>query len=383
MEQAETVVLTTVRHPDSATAEKWFALLCRAYRQVEAAGTRSVPEVLAAIRAEWTSDSDLEAFQRALDGLSSPWETLGKLVEYDTRLPAEYAAAVQAAAAQAPAPVDPAAWHRFFAEHGPRWNGTEQAWDQFRTWFLYQAGQAGVTAAATGFLTEAENGEKIAVFARHGVRIAPPQTADPAAWHRFFAAHGPRWNGTEQAWDQFRTWFLYQADQAGVTAAATGFLTEAENGDKIAVFARHGVTIAAPAAAAPAAQAPSAEDGPGDAAGDEPAVTELRWVTAQQIESLGELEETLGPWESWLPEELDGRIPGWTALSPDTLVERLDAMIPFLVLPAADALEDVATDMTEKLQQLAQDDPEVAELLSEMDREELGELIEEALTPQN
>ena len=381
MEHAETSALTAVRHPDSSTAQRWFELLCRAYRAVDTTGDRSITALVSALRTEWTSSSDIETFHRVLEGLSSPWETLGRLVALDSQLPAHYATAVQpqAATSAAPAQVDPAVWHTFFAENGPRWNGTEDAWAPFRTWFLYQADQAGVGSAANGFVAEAESGDKIAVFARHGVRIATAAATDPAAWHRFFAENGPRWNGTEEAWAPFRTWFVYQAEQAGVAAAANGFLTEAEGGDKLAAFARHGVTIAV--AAAPAEAAPEVSAAPETP--EEPDVAELRWVTAGQIELLDELDEVLGPWETWLSDELDSRMPGWTEMTAETLTARLDDMIPLLVLPAPDALEEMATGVTEKVQELAESDTEVMALLSEMDRDELEQLIEEALAPQN
>lgn len=71
---------------------------------------------------------------------------------------------------------------------------------------------------------------------------------DPDAWSTFLAENGPRWNGDDAAWDQFRTWFVYQADQQGLADPANGFLTYVEGQpDKIAAFAAYGVTIAAPA----------------------------------------------------------------------------------------------------------------------------------------
>lgn len=85
---------------------------------------------------------------------------------------------------------------------------------------------------------------------------------DPAAWNAFLRENGRLWNGEEAAWDQFRTWFVYQAGQQGLADPANGFLAYVEGQpDKAAAFAAYGVTIAAPAettgdASSDASQAP-------------------------------------------------------------------------------------------------------------------------------
>lgn len=80
-----------------------------------------------------------------------------------------------------------------------------------------------------------------------------PQQEPDQRWYTFIAENGPRWDGTQQSWQQFKDWFRYQANEQGLLSQADGFLGEAEQSDKHAVFARYGVTVARPAAqAAPA-----------------------------------------------------------------------------------------------------------------------------------
>lgn len=70
---------------------------------------------------------------------------------------------------------------------------------------------------------------------------------DPEAWNGYLAQNGPRWDGTEASWAQFRDWFLYDAVAHHVGTSAQGFIALAERGDKRAVFADYGLTL--PAAA--------------------------------------------------------------------------------------------------------------------------------------
>jgi peptidoglycan hydrolase-like protein with peptidoglycan-binding domain len=69
---------------------------------------------------------------------------------------------------------DQAAWTAFLNENGPRWNGDNTVWGQFRDWFAYVAGQQGLADPAEAFLTYVEGQpEKIAAFAAYGITIAP------------------------------------------------------------------------------------------------------------------------------------------------------------------------------------------------------------------
>ena len=69
---------------------------------------------------------------------------------------------------------DPDAWTAFLNENGPRWNGDDSVWEQFRDWFAYVAGQQGLADPAEGFLTYVEGQQdKVAAFAAYGVTITP------------------------------------------------------------------------------------------------------------------------------------------------------------------------------------------------------------------
>lgn len=71
---------------------------------------------------------------------------------------------------------DEQAWHAYLAENGPYWNGTEEAWDQFREWFIYHATERGLGEPATSLLdhlTAQPAAERITTFAQYGVTITP------------------------------------------------------------------------------------------------------------------------------------------------------------------------------------------------------------------
>lgn len=90
---------------------------------------------------------------------------------------------------------------------------------------------------------------------------AAPSTAgpseDPEAWNRYLAQNGPRWDGAEASWQQFRDWFVYDAAANGVGESAQGFIALAERGDKRSVFTDYGVTL-------PTAATPGTGDAPAD-----------------------------------------------------------------------------------------------------------------------
>lgn len=69
---------------------------------------------------------------------------------------------------------------------------------------------------------------------------------DEQAWQSFLTQHGPSWNGQAESWNQFTTWFLYNAEQAKVKTPATGlidYLTGQSPAERIPTFAQYGVTI--------------------------------------------------------------------------------------------------------------------------------------------
>jgi hypothetical protein len=94
-------------------------------------------------------------------------------------------AAGQASGADGAAGYDEQAWQAFLVENGPRWDGTDASWDQFRQWFAYYADQQGFGAPATAllaYLATQPAAERVTTFAQYGVAIARPQPA---------AAQGP------------------------------------------------------------------------------------------------------------------------------------------------------------------------------------------------
>jgi len=71
---------------------------------------------------------------------------------------------------------------------------------------------------------------------------------DEDAWNAYLAQNGPAWDGAEESWPGFRDWFVYYADEAGVSRTAAAFLAYADQAaDKRGVFAEYGVGIASPA----------------------------------------------------------------------------------------------------------------------------------------
>jgi hypothetical protein len=93
-----------------------------------------------------------------------------------------------------------------------------------------------------------------AVAQQHAVEPAEPTPTTPAydesAWSAYLATNGPYWDGTEESWQQFRDWFRYHAEEQGLGVPATGlldFLAARSASDRIATFARYGVTIRPPA----------------------------------------------------------------------------------------------------------------------------------------
>ncbi|MFL6141884.1 MAG: hypothetical protein ACJ72N_08470 [Labedaea sp.] len=93
------------------------------------------------------------------------------------------------------------------------------------------------------------SGELSAHYREHATTAAAAPEAsaeayDESGWQPFLMEHGVRWDGTEPSWEQFKVWFLYEAEQQGMMVPATGFVTYAESEhDKAAVFAQYQVPI--------------------------------------------------------------------------------------------------------------------------------------------
>jgi hypothetical protein len=73
---------------------------------------------------------------------------------------------------------DEHAWQAYLTQNGPRWDGTDAAWNQFQEWFKYHAGERGLSAPATAlldYLTTQPVDSRITTLATYGVTITPPQ----------------------------------------------------------------------------------------------------------------------------------------------------------------------------------------------------------------
>ncbi|GAB3431983.1 hypothetical protein [Actinophytocola sediminis] len=82
------------------------------------------------------------------------------------------------------AEYDPAVWNEYLTTNGPSWNGTDESWREFADWFLYYAGERGVTEPATAlieYLATQPVPARIETFAQYGVAIQAPADAQPAA----------------------------------------------------------------------------------------------------------------------------------------------------------------------------------------------------------
>jgi hypothetical protein len=165
---------------DDGSVESWFELICRTHAQVVESG-----------QVEWSHFGTALAEGAMAAGISrvlvdqfvehmaandmAPLETVGHLAEAPTELAYAYRESMSATVAADTTDVayDEQAWQTFLVEHGARWDGTADAWDQFRTWFLYEAEQHQLAAPATGFITYAESQQdKTAVFAQYQVPLA-------------------------------------------------------------------------------------------------------------------------------------------------------------------------------------------------------------------
>ena len=217
-------------------------------------------------------------------------------------------------AAEGEAAYDEQVWQTYLEENGPEWDGTEDNWEEFQTWFAYDAGEHGLSTPAAellALLTPQTAAERIATFAEYGVTITPPQEAgdeagyDEQEWQTYLEENGPEWDGTEDSWEGFRTWFAYDAGEHGLSTPAAellALLTPQTAAERIATFAEYGVTITAPeqadwadeAAPAPAeeelgAQEPAAQAqaGPGPGEQEEPGLeTQRPDLTSEQIDTI-------------------------------------------------------------------------------------------------
>lgn len=193
MDQNVTAAIGAVSVPDNQV-DNWCAAICSAYARVDGEGNAGDWTTLsAALTTDLTAagfTTETQSFTDHLDDDSAPADTVAAMAALGaTGLAAAYRTPADpvpapAAASDAQDTYDPQAWEKFLAQNGPRWNGTDDAWAQFTTWFRYEADQAGVTAAASGFLDwVGAQADKIAAFGQYGVQInAPAAVPDTSSY---------------------------------------------------------------------------------------------------------------------------------------------------------------------------------------------------------
>jgi hypothetical protein len=131
-------------------------------------------------------DSAFAPLMNWLDGLSDT--DRAQLLASDGLLTQAYEVMTPAEADEPADTYDANAWFAFLAEHGTRWDGTEESWDAFREWFAFYAAEAGFREPCDllmDYLASKSAAERIALFAEYGVAIQAPASAvgtlDPRA----------------------------------------------------------------------------------------------------------------------------------------------------------------------------------------------------------
>lgn len=182
-----------VNHQDEKTASDWFDALYNASRGAGGADPA----------ADWTAfqtrlDAEATAFGSTVvhyfgeqlaaasatpladvDALAAEWQSSSATV-LDWYRQAHPAAAyagepvAEGGADGAAEHYDEELWDSFLKEKAPYWNGAEDKWDEFRTWFLYEAGEQHLTVPANGFIgyVEAHAEGKVTAFGDYEIHIA-------------------------------------------------------------------------------------------------------------------------------------------------------------------------------------------------------------------
>lgn len=243
MDSAVTYAITVVQLDDESLRERWFELVCRTHGEAEDWQRYASALVAGALSAGLNSET-AELFVLAMGTYDpAPLETVGRMCELAHELPMLYEQLAIADTAQEPSgEYDEAEWNAFLAERGPYWNGDDAAWPEFRTWFGYEAEQAGLGVPATAFVSYAESQpDRRAVFTEYGIAM-PTSARTDQEWNPFLTEHAPYWNGADASWEAFTTWFQYEAEQRGLAEPARAFLAHAEP-NRRGVFAEYGITV--------------------------------------------------------------------------------------------------------------------------------------------
>lgn len=193
MDSAVRNAITAVSLADDSTAQRWFDTVCASYQALDQRDWDSFTSALTNLASSAGVDPQtVEQFVQQMSSIdSTPLDTVGRLVDLGSELPTLYqqltaptsgrqGQSAQDGQAATPTGYDEGVWQSFLSQNGPYWNGEDTAWDQFRTWFLYQADQQQLTEPAAGFIAYVEGQQdKRSAFAQYGIQIAT-STVDPS-----------------------------------------------------------------------------------------------------------------------------------------------------------------------------------------------------------
>jgi hypothetical protein len=168
-------------------------------------------------------------------------------------------------------------------------------------------------------------------------------------------------SGSAAVWDS--NWeMFYKLDGSGVYhyAHSSDGTSNGEPGEWLSYAqAMQGSGAADPAQAA---SAPAAE------------ITSLNWVTQDQVTQLEASRD--GDWREWLPDELSGRLGAdWTQHTAENLHGELDGFIGLLALVGEEAVDEIAAEFNQLLEEMLNDD-DIAEVLSQFTPGELEQIVD-------
>lgn len=150
----------------------WFALLQQTYENTDVASgwDTFAGELATAAPDAGVAESVVDEFLQAMADESNPLEAVAELYAAEVdELESTYVANLDPDGERVDDSYDEAAWAAALNELGARWDRTEESWDQFRVWFLYEATQRELKTPATSFVDYAESRDKAATFDEYGV----------------------------------------------------------------------------------------------------------------------------------------------------------------------------------------------------------------------
>lgn len=165
---------------DPAEQHVWFTTLVTTIQEAPHAG---LDEFATACTAAGLRADQVAVLLRLLEQDPHATDTLTELAAAgaDT-LVSVYNGQFEAAEEPVAEPYDDNAWTAALHELGVRWDRTEESWQQFREWFLYECAARGLGGPAQEFVGYAESRDKATTFAEYGVPApeAPVREEEPS-----------------------------------------------------------------------------------------------------------------------------------------------------------------------------------------------------------